>query len=93
MSVDGSAVSDRARLLAAFDAVWASSGFFTLWQKDEPDAPDALDAWVSARGMTMTGRRLPTIAAGHDVVVDVVGPQRCRITVYVLADSAVRQVA
>jgi len=81
-------MSDRARLLQLFDAVWATAGTdATLWQLDEPDAPDALAAFAESRGAGMRAGPVTT-STSHDVVLelDTVGPKRGRITVYVLME-------
>lgn len=77
----------RARLFRLFDAIWATACDTVLWQDDEPDAPEALNAWLTARGLSAVGSPVSPPALGHDVVLDVAGPRRSRISVYVLGAS------
>lgn len=75
-------MTDRARLIRVFDAAWEARCTVAIWQGDEPDAPEALIAWASARNLSLAGRR--TRAAGHDVVLEL-RSDGTGITVYILA--------
>lgn len=76
-------MTTRARLLQLFDAVWGSTCDLVIFQRDEPDAPDALSVWCRARKVSFVARPV-TPAIMYDAIIDVVGPLRGRISVYVL---------
>lgn len=47
---DGAPLSDRQRLLDLFSAAAACQCDVTLFDRSEPDAPDALGSWASTVG-------------------------------------------
>lgn len=75
----------RDHLLALFDAAWETSCPIVVWQCDEPDAPAALETWATSRSISAIGRCVSPAARGHDVVIDILGPWRSVIRVYVHA--------
>lgn len=82
--MDGVAITDGARLLAAFDAAFDVKIDLVTWQRDCAIAPATLDAWATARGLAMTPRPVSPPAIGHDLAHDVTTPNGSRVTVYVL---------
>ncbi len=80
-------MTDHQRLLQLFAAVWRSTGDLVVWQRDEPEAMAAINAWCRAKRLTFAVRKVAEMAS-HDAVVEVVGPRRARISVYLLKAGA-----
>jgi hypothetical protein len=89
---DGEPLSDRQRLLALFDAAYGCRCDLVLWEHDEPDAPEALGAWATARDVVLAVRRVDISLS--DAVVAVPKAGGCgRIEVYCKRAAVVVEVA